>query len=297
MTIEIEADLDASGEIVDWRHSIWGNGHTARPGRADQPALLAATEIAKPFPRDISINPPPAKGGGSDRNSIPLYDFPSWQSNPIASRPCRSAPLRYERLARRAMCSRSNPFSTNWRLSAEKIRSPSGCVICRIHGRKDVIQAAARRANWKPAKQDGTGYGIGFSRYKNTGAYCAAVAEVEVGEDIRVKRLTLAVDVGEAINPDGVINQIEGGAIQATSWVLKERVRFDIHAHHQQYLDRVSDPALLRGAGCGCRNHLAAGSGFRRCRRSCTWPGDGRDRERRVRCARGAPSPPADHAR
>jgi len=39
--------------------------------------------------------------------------------------------------------------------------------------------------------------------------------------------LTLAVDVGEAINPDGVINQIEGGAIQATSWVLKERVRFD----------------------------------------------------------------------
>jgi len=42
-----------------------------------------------------------------------------------------------------------------------------------------------------------------------------------------VRRLTIAVDVGEAINPDGVINQIEGGAIQATSWVLKERVRFD----------------------------------------------------------------------
>jgi nicotinate dehydrogenase subunit B len=39
--------------------------------------------------------------------------------------------------------------------------------------------------------------------------------------------LTIAVDVGEAINPDGVINQIEGGAIQATSWVLKEQVRFD----------------------------------------------------------------------
>ena len=39
--------------------------------------------------------------------------------------------------------------------------------------------------------------------------------------------MTIAVDVGEAINPDGVINQIEGGAIQATSWVLKEQVRFD----------------------------------------------------------------------
>src|ERR1700744_1217002 len=92
---------------------------------------------------------------------------------------------------------------------------------------RDVVEAAARRANWKPPAQDGIGYGVGFSRYKNTGAYCAAVAEVEVGEDIRVRKLTLAVDVGEAINPDGVINQIEGGAIQATSWVLKERVRFD----------------------------------------------------------------------
>ena len=46
MAIEIEADLDAQGEIVDWRHSIWGNGHAARPGRAAQPALLAAIELA-----------------------------------------------------------------------------------------------------------------------------------------------------------------------------------------------------------------------------------------------------------
>jgi nicotinate dehydrogenase subunit B len=35
------------------------------------------------------------------------------------------------------------------------------------------------------------------------------------------------VDVGLVVNPDGVRNQIEGGATQATSWTLKERVRFD----------------------------------------------------------------------
>src|SRR6202012_3900506 len=27
MAVEIEADLDAQGEVVEWRHSIWGNGH------------------------------------------------------------------------------------------------------------------------------------------------------------------------------------------------------------------------------------------------------------------------------
>jgi CO/xanthine dehydrogenase Mo-binding subunit len=33
--------------------------------------------------------------------------------------------------------------------------------------------------------------------------------------------------VGRVVNPDGVRNQIEGGAVQAASWALTERVRFD----------------------------------------------------------------------
>src|SRR6266852_6602621 len=60
MAIEIEADLDAESEILGWRHSIWSNGHAARPGRASQPALLAAFELEHPFPRMISANPPQA---------------------------------------------------------------------------------------------------------------------------------------------------------------------------------------------------------------------------------------------
>jgi CO/xanthine dehydrogenase Mo-binding subunit len=53
------------------------------------------------------------------------------------------------------------------------------------------------------------------------------VAQVAAEHDIRVHRLTIAVDVGRVVNPDGVRNQIEGGATQATSWTVKERVRFD----------------------------------------------------------------------
>ena len=44
---------------------------------------------------------------------------------------------------------------------------------------------------------------------------------------IAVRRLWLAVDVGRVINPDGVINQVEGGAVQSASWTLREQVRFD----------------------------------------------------------------------
>jgi nicotinate dehydrogenase subunit B len=227
MRIEIEADLDAQGEIVAWRHSLWSNGHTARPGRADQPALLAGTELAKPFPRMISTNPPQAVGGGGDRNSIPLYDFPSWQieSHRLLTMPVRTSALR-------TLGAQGNVFAIESfldELAAERNEDPVAFRLRHLSDSRaqDVIRAAAKRANWKPAPRDGVGYGLGFARYKNTGAYCAVIAEIEGAEDISVKRLTIAVDVGEAINPDGVINQIEGGAIQATSWVLKERVRFD----------------------------------------------------------------------
>ncbi len=71
------------------------------------------------------------------------------------------------------------------------------------------------------------GRGIGFARTKGSGAYCAVVAEVQAVESVRVRRLTLAADIGEVVNPDGARNQLEGGAVQATSWTLKERVRFD----------------------------------------------------------------------
>ena len=74
-------------------------------------------------------------------------------------------------------------------------------------------------------RRDGRGHGVGFAKYKNLGAYCAVVAEVEVSHEVKVHRLVVAVDVGLAVNPDGVKNQIEGGAIQSTSWTLKEEVR------------------------------------------------------------------------
>ncbi|MGY4603144.1 CO/xanthine dehydrogenase Mo-binding subunit [Bradyrhizobium sp. USDA 4474] len=227
MAIEIEADLDADDEIVGWRHAIWSNGHTARPGRAAQPALLAASEITNPYPRMTSTNPPVANGGGSDRNAVPLYDLPAWTitSHRLLTMPVRTSSLR-------TLGAQGNVFAIESLLDEIAALRGEDPISFRLrHFRderaRDVVRAAARRAGWKPERRSGIGHGVGFARYKNSGAYCAAIAEIESAEDIRVRRLTLAVDVGEAINPDGVINQIEGGAIQATSWVLKERVRFD----------------------------------------------------------------------
>ena len=49
---------------------------------------------------------------------------------------------------------------------------------------------------------------------------------MEATESVRVRRIVVAVDVGQVVNMNGVRNQIEGGAVQAVSWTLKEQVRF-----------------------------------------------------------------------
>ena len=57
-----------------------------------------------------------------------------------------------------------------------------------------------------------------------------AGADVAVNDRERTPQaeaVVAAVDAGQIVNPDGVINQIEGGIIQSTSWTLMESVRFD----------------------------------------------------------------------
>ena len=53
------------------------------------------------------------------------------------------------------------------------------------------------------------------------------MVELDVDEDIRLSHVWCAADAGLVVNPDGVLNQIEGGIIQSASWVLKEQVRFN----------------------------------------------------------------------
>ena len=229
MVVDVEADLDQAGAIVGWRHEVWSNGHVLRPGRTASPALLGAWHLSQPFARPPATNPPVPAGGGAERNAIPLYAFPAWQ---IVSHRVLAMPLRTSAL--RSLGAYANVFAIESFI--DEIAASQGDadpVALRLRYLDDpraraVVERAAAKARWGEwRKRDGHGHGIGFARYKNTGAYCAVVAEIEAEAEIRVRRLVIAVDVGLVINPDGVANQIEGGAIQSTSWTLREAVRFD----------------------------------------------------------------------
>jgi CO/xanthine dehydrogenase Mo-binding subunit len=221
MAFALEAALDASGNIVSWRHELWSNGHTHRPGRAKLPTLTAAAHLAKPFELSPAVNPA-LPAGGADRNCIPIYEFPDLL---VVNHYVKEMPLRSSSL--RSLGGYGNVFAIESFM--DECAGDADPIEFRLRHLKDpraraVLEKLREEWNrWKPAEN--RGHGIGFAKYKNLGAYCAVIAEVEATHELRVTRLVAAVDVGLAVNPDGVVNQIEGGCIQAASWTLKEAWR------------------------------------------------------------------------
>jgi nicotinate dehydrogenase subunit B len=227
MAVEVSAQLDDTGAIAAWTYDVWSQGHTARPGYRGVPGLLAGRHLARPLPAPPAADPPDAGGGGSTRNSVPIYEVGNRR---IRGHRVEDAAVRSSAL--RALGAHLNVFSIESfldELAGVAGRDPLEYRLAHLSDdrARTVLTTAADAAGWGEPTPEGTGRGIGVARYKGRGAYCAVVAEVEAEHDIRVRRLTIAVDVGRVVNPDGVRFQIEGGAIQATSWTLKEQVRFD----------------------------------------------------------------------
>jgi CO/xanthine dehydrogenase Mo-binding subunit len=224
MALDLRASLDSSGIVVAWQHELWSNGHSSRPGRSDSPALLAAWHLAEAHDCPAAINMP-LPAGAADRNAIPLYDFPNQR---VVNHYVRKMPLRTSAL--RSLGAYANVFAIESFMDELAHAASADPVAFRLRHLRDpraraVLESVAARANWSLwTRREGHGHGVGFAKYKNLGAYCAVVAEVEVSREVKVRGLTIAIDVGRAINPDGVKNQIEGGAIQSTSWTLKEEV-------------------------------------------------------------------------
>ncbi len=228
MVADLQADLDAQGQIVHWRHQVWSTGHSMRPGRSPVPVLRAANLIDPPFESQVAINMPMAVGGGAERNAVPLYDFAGHE---VLSHRQLRMPIRTSSL--RSLGAHLNVFAAESFM--DELAEQAGCdpLNFRLRHLKDerarrVLERAAQWSHWQPAAlAEGQGMGLGLARYKNTGAWCAAVAQVDAGASLRVSRLWLVVDAGRIINRDGARNQIEGGAIQTVSWVTKEQVCFD----------------------------------------------------------------------
>jgi CO/xanthine dehydrogenase Mo-binding subunit len=228
MLARLSAGLDAGGRIVTWRQDVWSNGFMGRPTMGGDPRLLALTHLAGGRPMPSAPDFQPANWMGASRNAVPGYAIPAVRvtRHRLLDMPIRTSSLR-------SLGAHLNVFAIESfmdELAAAAGADPIGFRLAHLTDprARQVLTEAASMAGWDTrGRRDGIGYGAGVARYSGVAGYCAAVAEVEADTDIQVRRLWLAVDVGRVINPDGVINQVEGGAVQSASWTLREQVRFD----------------------------------------------------------------------
>ncbi len=229
MVTRLKASLDDGGAIASWNFEVWSNTHSMRPGGGGcmLAAQLMADPLAVPAPKPL-----PLPEGGGDRNAIPIYKFPNAH---IVHHFIPSMPVRIS--AMRALGAYHNVFSIESFMSELAELAGADPVDFRLKHLDDprareVVEKAAKEFGWQKGQRapEGRGYGFAFARYKNLAAYCAIASEVEVNRETgrsRLVRAVAAVDSGQVVNPDGLVNQVEGAIVQSTSWTMYEAVSFD----------------------------------------------------------------------
>jgi nicotinate dehydrogenase subunit B len=229
MVTKLKASLDDSGAIASWNFEVWSNTHSMRPGGGG--CMLAAQHMANPLPIP-EPKPLPLPEGGGDRNAIPIYKFPNAH---VVHHFIPSMPVRIS--AMRALGAYHNVFSIESFMTELAELAGADPVEFRLKHlddprARDVVEKAAKEFGWQKGQKapPDRGYGFAFARYKNLAAYCAVATEVEINRETgrpRLVRAVAAVDSGQVVNPDGIINQVEGAILQSMSWTLYEAVTFD----------------------------------------------------------------------
>jgi CO/xanthine dehydrogenase Mo-binding subunit len=253
--IDERAGLDAEGNILAWDHESWSATLGGRPG-ANTPGnvvtgFLVGFEPARFVPRTPAPEPVNFANGN---NAVPSY-----VTGAVGGRSGGTGTVASQRVLTHDIRSPffTGPLRSPSRLQntfahesfIDEIAASLGAdpVAYRLRHLSDprlieVVQSAAKTANWEtrpsprvpPRRNPGNerrgaaaGRGISCVLYEGDNGYCAMVAEVEVDQDtgsVVVKRLVIANDSGPISNPDGLRNQLEGGALHGVSRSLTEEV-------------------------------------------------------------------------
>jgi nicotinate dehydrogenase subunit B len=226
--MDMRASVDASGRVLAWRHETYSFTHMGRPRpHPKHTNLQSAWWRAVPTP-PVPVQPLMMAEAGIHRNLQPIYAFPDTQ---LVKHFVPNSPLRTSSL--RGLGAFGNVFAIESfmdELACAARRDPLEYRLAHLREPRAREVLEVLRAN-APAKLEveNAGRGVALAQYKNRQTYCAILVDAAVQDDGRVKLLQVLIvaDAGLAIDPDGLINQLEGGFVQAASWALKEEVRWD----------------------------------------------------------------------
>ncbi|MGH9162121.1 MAG: molybdopterin cofactor-binding domain-containing protein [Vicinamibacteraceae bacterium] len=249
--IDQRVGVDAEGAIVAWDHESWSPRLGGRPG-GERPGNVITGALVGFEPS--GIEPQRATDPESFRNGSNAA--PSYVTGCVGGACGGTGRVRSERVLTHSVASplftgplRSpsrlqNTFAHECFMDEVAARVKVDPVAYRLRHLRDerlsnVVRTAAKAAGWDTRRSPrpdvgrsgvGSGRGIACVLYEGDNGYCAMVAEVEVDQTsgkVVAKRLVVALDCGPVSNPDGVRNQIEGGALQGLSRALGEEVTWD----------------------------------------------------------------------
>ena len=185
--IDVTSGVDATGRLTAWQFTNWNSG---------------AAGITTP------------------------YEIPDQR---IEYRPAES-PLRQG--AYRALAATANTFARESHMDELAHAVGADPVDYRLRHLADerlaaVLRAAADRADWTRPRPNGHGTGIACGTEKD--GRVATFAEVSVGADRRlvVQRIVTAFECGAIVNPENLINQVEGAMVMGLGGALFETVHFE----------------------------------------------------------------------
>ncbi|WOD15209.1 xanthine dehydrogenase family protein molybdopterin-binding subunit [Paraburkholderia kirstenboschensis] len=192
---KLDAGLTADGKLVGWRHRIVGQSILGDTPFAsvmvkngiDATSVEGAANLAYAIP-NISVELTTTQTG------VPVL----WWRVVGSSHTAFAVEAFIDEAAHAAG---KDPFAFRRDLLAHEPRM------------RAVLELAAQKAGWDPAKPLPKGRGRGIAVAEAFKTFVAQVAEVSVDPDgnVKVERVVCAVDCGTPINPDVIAAQMEGG--------------------------------------------------------------------------------------
>ena len=230
MVVDLAAGLGADGQVCAWRQDILTYRHNSRPLPQQRGSrLLASWSFDPPLERSRASPMLDFEAGGH-RNATPAYQL--GRTHIVKHDVDDRSPLRTS--AMRSLGALGNVFAIESFM--DELASAAGAdpVVFRLAHLADprartVIETVVELAGGLGDHfgDDGRGRGLGFAQYENSMAYVAVVVEVDVPArtaEVALRRAWIACDAGQIVDPDGLVNQLEGGFVQAASWTLQESV-------------------------------------------------------------------------
>ncbi|MFN7922328.1 MAG: molybdopterin cofactor-binding domain-containing protein [Bryobacteraceae bacterium] len=250
-TIDLKAGVDNKNQISVWDYESWTPTKGGRPNGAAAGNVISGALAGVPTAVLVPAKGTPPTAFGNNGNVASSY------SGGCVAGACRgTGTVTSERILTHSI---QSPFFTGPLRSPNRLQNTfanesfideiaAGLKIDPVQYRLrhlsdprliDVLNTAARAAGWdtRPSPKPGnartgivTGRGIACVLYEGNNGYCGLVIEVKVNQadgTYVVTRMAASQDSGPISNPDGMRNQMEGGALQGLARAMREEVRWD----------------------------------------------------------------------